>query len=216
MQTLEGRPSGGEWHASLEGAVELIARTAGLRDPHLLLHHERAAEIAAAIAREFGLPDAELRPIRLAAMVHDIGMLHIPSEIVLRPRELSDAEYRFVQAHPIVGRTFLRSVNLPAPIPEIVGQHHERLDGSGYPQGLAGDRILLGARILAVAEVAEAIISWQPYRAARGIAAAVAEIERDKGRLYDPDVVDACVTVLRRGGFAPAPIAPPPGVAPPP
>ncbi len=158
------------------------------------------AKLAAAIAYEMGLKNDE-RGIYLAGMVHDIGLLQVPSEIINRPAKLSPPEMRMIQAHPQAGYDILKDVDFPWPIAPMVLQHHERLDGSGYPNGLKGDEILVGARIIGVADVVEAMTERRPYRPARGIEAALREIEQGKGTLYDAAVVDTCLSLFRDKGY---------------
>jgi len=151
------------------------------------------------------LPQDQTEGIRLAGLVHDIGKISIPAEILSKPGKLSETEYQLIQAHPQIGYDILKSITFPWPVAEIVLQHHERLDGSGYPQGLKGDAILLEAKILAVADVVEAMASHRPYRPALGIDAALQEIKQQQGKLYDSSVVEACVQLFADDfEFAPA------------
>jgi PAS domain S-box-containing protein/putative nucleotidyltransferase with HDIG domain len=182
-----------------DAIVDALASTIELRDPYTAGHQRRVAELAVAIARELGLSAEEQTGLRIAGLVHDVGKIVVPSEILSKPGRLSQLEMNMVRVHPEAGFNVLRGIDFPWPVAEVVHQHHERLDGSGYPQGLTGDEILLGARILAVADVVEAISSHRPYRAALGIEAALAEVEAGRGKLYDPQVVDACLAVFRRG-----------------
>ena len=175
-----------------DAIVDALASTIELRDPYTAGHQRRVAELAVAIARELGLSAEEQTGLRIAGLVHDVGKIVVPSEILSKPGRLSPLEMDMVRVHPEAGFNVLQGIDFPWPVAEVVHQHHERLDGSGYPQGLAGDEILLGARILAVADVVEAISSHRPYRAALGIEAALAEVEAGRGKLYDPQVVDAC------------------------
>ncbi|HPD06952.1 MAG TPA: PAS domain S-box protein [Candidatus Bipolaricaulis sp.] len=182
-----------------DAIVDALASTIELRDPYTAGHQRRVAELAVAIAQELGLSAEEQRGLRIAGLVHDVGKIVVPSEILSKPGRLSQLEMEMVRVHPEAGFNVLRGIDFPWPVAEVVHQHHERLDGSGYPQGLTGDEILLGARILAVADVVEAISSHRPYRAALGIEAALAEVEAGRGELYDPQVVDACLAVFRNG-----------------
>lgn len=182
-----------------DAIVGALASTIELRDPYTAGHQRRVAELAVAIAQELGLSAEEQRGLRIAGLVHDVGKIVVPSEILSKPGRLSQLEMEMVRVHPEAGFNVLRGIDFPWPVAEVVHQHHERLDGSGYPQGLTGDEILLGARILAVADVVEAISSHRPYRAALGIEAALAEVEAGRGELYDPQVVDACLAVFRNG-----------------
>ena len=181
---------------AVEETVQVIASTVEMRDSYTSGHQRRVAKIAEAIAIEMGLPDETSHGLRLAGIVHDVGKLGVPAEILSKPSRLSATEYELVKGHVQTGYDILKQVEFPWPIADIVLQHHERLDGSGYPNGLKGDAILIEARILAVADVVESMISHRPYRPARGLDAALAEIQQGKGRLYDPLVVEACIKVM--------------------
>jgi HD-GYP domain-containing protein (c-di-GMP phosphodiesterase class II) len=139
--------------------------------------------------------------IRMGATIHDIGKIQLPSEILSKPLKLTPIEYNLIKTHPEIGYDILKDINFPWPVANIAIQHHERMDGSGYPQGLKGEEICLEARIVAVADVVEAISSDRPYRPALGISAALNEIKTYRGTLYDPDVVDACMTVINEKDF---------------
>ena len=178
-------------------AVTAIAAASGAHDPYTAGHQRRVATIAAAIATEIGLDLDEVHAVRTAASLHDIGKLAVPSEILSYPRRLSAPEFELVKTHAQVGYDIVAGLNLDAPIATMICQHHERLNGSGYPNGLHGDEILLGARIVAVADVVEAMGSHRPYRAALGIDAALEEIRSGRGILYEPNVVDACERIFR-------------------
>jgi len=184
---------------TLDGVVEALEAAIDLRDPYTAGHQMRVAQLAVAIARKMNLPEEKIDAIRYAGLVHDIGKLSIPAEILAKPSKLNDTEFAIIKAHPGQAHSILKGIDFPWPVDEIVLQHHERLDGSGYPNGLKGEEIMLEARILGVADVVEAMASHRPYRAALGIRAALIEIVRNKGKLYDPDVVDACLTVFENG-----------------
>ncbi len=154
-----------------------------------------------AIGWELGLDKDRVEGMRLGATIHDIGKIFVPAEILNRPGQLSKIEYAIVLTHPEAGYDIVKGIEFPWPVAEMILQHHERLDGSGYPRGLKGDQINLEARILAVADVVEAIASHRPYRPSLGLKAAVSEIVRNRGVLYDPEVVDACVRVLEEQGY---------------
>jgi putative nucleotidyltransferase with HDIG domain len=186
---------------SMEDAIQAVAATIEKRDPYTAGHQRRVAELAARLADALGLPEEEVHGIRLTASIHDIGKIHVPAEILSYPGHLPDIEFALIRQHPQVGYEILRNVDFPWPVADMVYQHHEHLDGSGYPRGLAGDAIMLGARILTVADVVEAIALYRPYRPGLGMDAALAEIERQRGHYYDPDVVDACVRLFRQEGF---------------
>ena len=184
---------------TLDGIIAALTAAIELRDPYTAGHQLRVAELATAIGEEMGLCSDKIEAIRYAGLVHDIGKLAVPAEILAKPSELTAAEYAIIKSHPEQAYDILKEIDFPWPVADIVLQHHERLDGSGYPQGLKGDEIRLESRIIAVADVVEAMSSHRPYRPARGIDAALEEIRRNKGKLYDPDVVDACLAVFEKG-----------------
>lgn len=187
---------------SLEDTIQAIATTIEARDPYTAGHQRRAARLAAAIAREMGLPESQVVGVQRGAEIHDIGKIYVPSEILNRPGRLSSAEFDLVRSHPQVGYDIIKDVDFPWPVADMILQHHERPDGSGYPKGLKDGEIVLEARILAVADVVDAMTSHRPYRVALGIDAALAEIEANRGRLYDAEVADACLRVFREKRFA--------------
>ncbi len=184
---------------ALEGTVAAVASTVEMRDPYTAGHQRRVSTIAEAIAAEMGLSADRIHGLRLAGSVHDLGKINIPADILSKPGKLTPIEYEFIKTHPQVGYDILKPVEFPWPIADIVLQHHERLDGSGYPNGLKGDAIMLEARILAVADVVESMMSHRPYRAALGLEAALAEIRQGSGKLYEPTVVEACLKVFESG-----------------
>jgi HD-GYP domain-containing protein (c-di-GMP phosphodiesterase class II) len=159
-------------------------------------------DLALAIAHELALPEEQCATLRAAGLTHDIGKLGIPAEILSKPGPLSPIEFDLIREHAQTSHDILADIPFPGPVAETVLQHHERLDGSGYPRGLKGDGVLLEARILAVADVVEAMASHRPYRAALGIDVALDEIEKNAGRLYDPAAVSACLRVFREKGYA--------------
>lgn len=187
---------------SLEQSIQVIADTVDARDPYTAGHQRRVAELAVGIARELGLPEDKIHGIHLAAVIHDLGKIRVPAEILSKPGKLSDTELMLIKEHAQAGYDILKDVDFPWPIADIVRQHHEKLDGSGYPQGLKGAQILLESRIMTVADVVEAMSSHRPYRAALGIEVALKEIEQGRGSAYDPAVVDACLRLFREGRFA--------------
>jgi HD-GYP domain-containing protein (c-di-GMP phosphodiesterase class II) len=188
-------------HESLEDTVGAIASTVEIRDPYTAGHQRRVAKLGAQIAKAMGLPDDQARGIYLAGLIHDVGKINVPAEILSKPGKLTSLEMQLIQTHVQAGYDIIKGVEFPWPIAEAVRQHHERLDGSGYPRGLAADAIIVEARILAVADVTEAIMAHRPYRPAIGLDAALAEIESGKGRLYDAAAVEACVDLFRNKGF---------------
>lgn len=200
-RTQELRESEKKLRASLLDSITAIAATVEMRDPYTAGHQRRVGHLASAIARELQRPESEVEGLYLACTVHDIGKIRIPAEILSKPGQLGDLEYSIIKEHPEIGHEILKSIDFPWPIARIVLQHHERLNGTGYPQGLQGEEILLEARILAVADVVEAMLSHRPYRAALGIEAALEEIARHRDTLYDAAAVDACLKLFREGGY---------------
>ena len=186
---------------ALEDTIQAIATTIEARDPYTAGHQKRVAQLAAAIARDMGLPEERIKGVLRGATIHDIGKIYIPSEILSRPGRLSAAEFSLIKIHPQVGYDIVKEIEFPWPVAEMILQHHERLDGSGYPHGLSG-QIILEARILAVADVVDAMVSHRPYRAALGVDAALEEILRHRGVLYDAAVSDTCLRLFRDKGFA--------------
>jgi PAS domain S-box-containing protein len=183
--------------ASLEQTIAVIAETVSQRDPYTAGHERRVADLCIHIARGMGLDEERLQGLRLAASIHDLGKIGVPAEILSKPGRLTPIQYSLIQEHAQLGYEIIRSVPFPWPIADIVRQHHERLDGSGYPQGLKGDAILLESRILAVADVVESMMTHRPYRVARGLDTALEEIVNGSGVHYDTDAVDACVYLFR-------------------
>jgi PAS domain S-box-containing protein len=181
--------------------IQVMVSAVEVRDPYTSGHQIRSADLAIAIATEMGLPQEKIDGIRMAGSIHDIGKLSIPAEILSKPTKLSEIEFSLIKEHSRKGYEMLKDVESPWQLAEIVLQHHERMDGSGYPRKLKGDEILMEARILAVADVLEAMASHRPYRAGLGIDAALAEIENNKGTIYDSNAADACLRLFREKGF---------------
>lgn len=181
--------------------VETISHMVALRDPYTAGHERRVGELSAAIGAELGLDDSEQQGLRVAGGVHDVGKITVPAEILTKPGRLTEPEYELMKGHVERGYEILRSVDFPWPVAEAVRQHHERMDGSGYPRGLKGDEILLAARIIAVADTVASMAYHRPYRPALGIDRALAEIEAGAGRTYDGAVVGACVRLFRERGY---------------
>lgn len=196
-QELKERIS--ELRVSWEQSLQVLANVSESRDPYTAGHQRRVAELAVAISKEMGLSEEKVREIELAALVHDTGKIEIPSEILVKPGKLSELEYELIKTHPEAALKILKSVKVNWPLAETIHQHHERLDGSGYPRGLSGEEIILEARILSVADVMEAMSSHRPYRPALGTAKALEELVSQKGIKYDPLVVEACIQVFSRG-----------------
>jgi PAS domain S-box-containing protein len=192
----------GKLQLSLRGIIQVTSRIVETRDSYTAGHQRRVTALSRAIALEMGLTEDRVEGLCLAGDIHDLGKISVPAEILSKPTRLTEFEFRLIQNHPRVAYDILKEINFPWPIAEIILQHHERMDGSGYPQGLRGTDILPEARILAVADVVEAIASHRPYRPALGIEAGLEELEQKKGILYDPHVVKACLTLFREKGFA--------------
>jgi PAS domain S-box-containing protein/putative nucleotidyltransferase with HDIG domain len=186
---------------TLEGTVHTLVSAIEMRDPYTAGHQRRVTQLACAIAKEMGLPQEQIEGLRMAGLIHDLGKITVPAEILSRPGPLSDLEYSIIKAHAQIGHDILKTTEFPCPVAQIVLQHHERMDGSGYPQGLLGEEIILEARILGVADVVEAMASHRPYRPARGLDKALEEISQNNGVLYDPEVVDACLKLFTEKGF---------------
>jgi PAS domain S-box-containing protein len=181
--------------------IKVLVSAVEARDPYTSGHQIRSAGLARAIATEMGLPQEKIDGIRMAGSIHDIGKLSTPAEILSKPGKLTNAEFSLIKEHPWNGYEILKDVESSWPLAEIIYQHHERMDGSGYPRGLKGDEILIEARILSVADVVESMASHRPYRPALGVNAALDEIEKNRGTLYDADVVDACLRLFREKSF---------------
>ena len=186
---------------TMEAAIQAISHTVELRDPYVATHQKRVSELACAIAKEMGLTAGQIDGIRAAGMLHDVGKITVPTEILSKPGELSAAEISLIKDHPKVAYDILKNVQFDWPVAQIILQHHERMDGSGYPYGIAGKDILMEARILAVADVVEAMCTDRPYRPALELEDALAELATGYGTLYDPEVVAACKKLLGEGRF---------------
>jgi len=186
---------------AMEHAIQAMTIVVEMRDPHTAGHQQRATQLACAIAKEMGLSKEQIGGLRLAGLIHDIGKVRVPAEILMNPDGLSEPEFMMIKAHPRLGYEILRTIDFPWPVAQIVLQHHERMDGSGYPSGLSGEDIIVEARILAVSDVVDAMASHRPYRAALGIDKALEEISQNKGVLYDSKAVDACLTLFRNKKF---------------
>lgn len=201
-RTRELRQSEQRLRESLLDSITAIAATIEMRDPYTAGHQRRVAHLATTIARELRLSDDQIEGLYLAGVVHDIGKIRVPAEILSKPGKLSSIEFTLIKQHSDVGHEILKSIEFPWPIADTVLQHHERLDGSGYPHGLQDKQILIEAKILAVADVVEAMVSSRPYRAGLGVDAAMGEIARRRGVLYDGVVVDACQRLFEKEGYA--------------
>ncbi|MCX5823943.1 MAG: response regulator [Deltaproteobacteria bacterium] len=181
--------------------IQVMVSAVETRDPYTAGHQIRSANLARAIATEMGLPPEKVEGIRMAGSIHDIGKLSIPAEILSKPTKLSETEFSLIKEHARQGYEILKNVESPWPLAEIVRQHHERMDGSGYPRNLKGEEICMEARILAVSDVVESMASHRPYRPGLGIHVALEEIEKNSGTLYDNTVADACLRLFREKGF---------------
>jgi len=186
---------------TLEDTIRVVGLTTEMRDPYTAKHQQQVTDLACAIAREMSIPEGQIEGIHAAGLMHDIGKISIPAEILTKPAKLTDLEFGLLKAHPQVAYDILKRIEFPWPVADIILQHHERRDGSGYPNGLKGDEIMLESRILAVADVVEAMSSHRPYRPARGIDKALEEIKENAGKLYDPKIVDACLKLFANGIF---------------
>lgn len=186
---------------AMEGIILGFSTIVETRDPYTAGHQKRVTELSLAIAKELGFDQDRLTGLRMAGLVHDIGKIYVPAEFLNKPGKLSEIEFNLIKYHPVVGHDILKTVDFAWPLSKIVHQHHERIDGSGYPAGLTGEGILLEARIIAVADVVDAMASHRPYRPSLGIEKALDEIMTKSGTLYDPEVVEICLRLFREKGF---------------
>ena len=186
---------------ALEGIIQAVALTVEKRDPYTAGHQRRVADLARAISTKMGLAKKQINGIRIAASIHDLGKTCVPADILSKPGRLTEHEFGIIKAHPEVGYDILKGIQFPWPIAETVLQHHERLDGSGYPAGLKGNSVIVEARIVAVSDVVEAMSSHRPYRPALGIDIALDEIRKGRGIAYDTDTVDACTSLFENNHY---------------
>jgi HD-GYP domain-containing protein (c-di-GMP phosphodiesterase class II) len=184
---------------ALSASISAMVTAMEMRDPYTAGHENRTAEIACAIGREMGWPENQLQGLRMAAMVHDIGKISIPTEILTKPARLTVEEYALVKKHPDSSYAILKDIPFTWPVADIVRQHHEKLDGSGYPLGLKGDEILPEAKVLTVADIVEAMAAERPYRGALGLEVALQEVERQAGTKLDAEIVRTCASLFREG-----------------
>jgi putative nucleotidyltransferase with HDIG domain len=189
-------------YQSLEGVVRAMVTAVEKRDPHMEGHQRRVALVSVAIGREMGLSEEQLDCVHLAGVIHDLGKITIPTEILGTPGKLDKNQFSIIKTHPQKGYEILKEIDFPWPVAKIMLQHHERENGSGYPSGIKGKDILPEAKIIAVADVVEAMTSPRPYRPALGMEKALEEVAGKKGRLFDPEVVDACVRIFKEKGFS--------------
>ena len=197
----ELRQSYAQLRRTFDETVHALTATAEERDPCAVGHQQRVTRLACAIAKEMGLSEEQIDGIYMAGLTHDIGKTSVPVQILVKPGPLNDLEYGLIKAHSQVGHDILKTIEFPWPVAQIVLQHHERMDGSGYPAGLSGDDILLEARILAVADFVDVMTSRQPHRPALSIDKVLEEISQNRGDLYAPEVVDACLKLFTEKGF---------------
>lgn len=185
----------------LEGVVNALASAVEKRDPYTAGHQRRVAELAVAITKELGVSEEIIDYLRIAALLHDVGKIYVPAEILAKPTILTPAEFKIIKTHSQVGYEILKPLDFPWPIPEIVLQHHEKNDGSGYPRGLKGNEIMIEAKILCVADIVAAMMSHRPYREALGLDQALGDISKGRGIKFDPDIVDICIKLFKEKGF---------------
>jgi response regulator RpfG family c-di-GMP phosphodiesterase len=197
----EFKQSSNKLRTNMEGTIQAMALTVEMRDPYTAGHQRQMADLASVIARGMGMAAEQIDGIRMAGIVHDIGKICVPSEILCRSGKLTEIEFSMIKIHPQAGYDILKTIEFQWPIAKCVLQHHEKMNGSGYPSGLSGDNILIEARILCVADVVEAMAPHRPYRPALGIDKALEEISKNREILYDPDAVDACLSVFTEKRF---------------
>jgi len=185
----------------IEGTANIITKVVETRDPYSIGHQQKVSKLTMAIAQEMKLPQDKIEGTKIASLVHDIGKVNLPTEIISKPNKLIEVEFNLIKNYPKVGYDILKKVDFPWPIAEIVLQHQEKIDGSGYPRGLKGDEICIEAKILGVANVVEAMSSYKSYRPALSIDEALAEIAENKNVLFDPEVVDTCIKLFKEKGF---------------
>lgn len=211
--TLAGIIVRREAEAALKRSVEKLKKTVQatvmaltsaleMRDPYTVGHQKRVTDLACAIAKEIGFSDEKIEGMRIIGLLHDIGKIAVPAEILAKPGKIGEHEFNIIKTHAEAGYNILKEIDFPCDVAKVVVQHHERLNGSGYPKGLSGSEIVIEARILAVADVVEAMSSHRPYRPGLGTEAALREITEKKGILYDPGVMDICVKLFTEEGFA--------------
>jgi PAS domain S-box-containing protein len=186
---------------TLDGTIEALTMMVATRDPYTSGHQKRVADLACAIAAAMGFPEEQIKGIRVAGIIHDIGKISTPMDILVKPAKLTETEFELVKVHPQTAYDIIKTIEFPWPIADTVLQHHERINGTGYPNGVKGDEMLPEARILAVADVVEAMTSYRPYRPSLGIDQALEEISQNKGILYDSEVVEVCLELFKTGQF---------------
>ncbi len=185
----------------IEATANIITKVVETRDPYSIGHQQRVSKLATAIAQEMKLPQDKINGTRISSLIHDIGKVNLPTEIISKPGKLIEVEFNLIKNYPKVGYDILKKVDFPWPIAEIVLQHQEKIDGSGYPRGLKGDEICIEAKILGVANVVEAMSSYKSYRPALSVDEALVEIVENKNILFDPEVVDICIKLFKEKDF---------------
>ena len=186
---------------TMENTIDIVSRLVEIRDPYTAFHQQKVSKLAILIAQKMGFSEDKIEVIRITSLVHDIGKINVPAEILSNPNGLTEIEFNLVKEHPKIGYDILKKIDFVWPVAEIVLQHHERIDGSGYPRGLKDNEILIESKIIGVADVVEAMSSHRPYRPALGIDKALEEISKNKGILYGPEVVDICIKIFKEEGF---------------
>ena len=186
---------------TLDASIKTMSKIIEIKDPYTAGHQQRVTQLTTAIAKELNLSPDKVEGIRIASLIHDIGKIGVPTEILSKPSKLTDIEFGLIKGYSQIGYDVLKSIDFSYPIARIVLQHHEKINGTGYPNNLKGDKILLEAKIIGVADVVEAISSHRPYRPALGIDKALEEITQNKGTLHDPEVVDACLKLFKEKDF---------------
>ena len=186
---------------TMDATIDTMSRIIEAKDPYTSGHQHRVCQLTVPLARELGLPEDKIEGIRIASLIHDIGKIGLPTEILSKPTKLTDIEFSLIKGHSQIGYNILKSIDFPYHVAQIVLQHHERMNGSGYPKKLKGDKILLEARIIGIVDVVEAMSSFRPYRPELGVDKALEEISKNRGILYDPEVVDACLKLFKEKGF---------------
>ncbi len=187
---------------TMEGIIQAMVMTTEMRDPYTAGHQRRVAKLAVAIAEEMKIKEEDIAGIRMAAVIHDLGKIYVPAELLTKPGKITDLEFSIIKTHSQVGHDILKNIEFPWPLAKIIYQHHERVDGSGYPLGIKGEEILLPAKIIGVADTVEAMASHRPYRPALGVDQALAEIKKYSGIHYEKDIVDICVKLFKDKGFS--------------
>jgi len=186
---------------ALEQTITILVNIAEMKDPYTVGHQKRVSQLATAIAKKMNLPEEKVEFVRIASLIHDIGKVSVPSEILNKPSKLTDSEYALIKTHPAVSYKYIKDIDFPRKVADIILQHHEKMNGTGYPNGLRNREILLEAKIVSVADVVESMDHKRPYRPALGIDKALEEISKNKGKLYDPAVVETCIKLIKEDGF---------------